>query len=71
MANETRKPKIGDQVRAIGHVGSFCVTKVDDHTRTADIELIQTGNILHNAPWMALSHAISTPHLSKPKNSFT
>jgi hypothetical protein len=40
MANEIRKPKIGDLVSAIGHAGAFCVVKVDDHTRTADIKLI-------------------------------
>ena len=65
MANETRKPKIGDLVRAIGHAGSFCVTKVDDYTRTADIKLIETGNVLHHAPWMALSYATTRSCLPK------
>ena len=65
MANEIRKPKIGDVVKAIGHAGSFCVMKVDDHTRTADIKLAQTGNILQNAPWMALSYATTKSSASK------
>ncbi len=59
MANEIRKPKIGDLVRAIGHDGAFYVMKVDDHTRTADIKVIQTGNIFNKAPWMALSYAVT------------
>jgi hypothetical protein len=65
MANEIRKPKIGDLVKAIGHQGSFHVMKVDDKTRTADIQLIQTGQIFHYAPWMALSYATARP---KPQN---
>ena len=59
MANEIRKPKIGDLVSAIGHAGAFYVMNVDDHTRTADIQLLQTGDIFNRAPWMALSHAVN------------
>jgi hypothetical protein len=57
MANEIRKPKVGDTVGAIGHHGPFHVIKVDDHTRTADLKLIKTGDVLNNAPWMALSYS--------------
>ena len=67
MANEIRKPRIGDVVSAIGQAGSFCVVKVDDHTRTADIKVILTGNIFHDAPWMALSYATRTTGLPAPQ----
>jgi hypothetical protein len=67
MANEIRKPKVGDVVGAIGHVGPFSVIKVDDHARTVDLQLIKNGSVLNNAPWMALTYARTQP--SEPKNS--
>lgn len=56
MAIEMRTPKIGDLVRALGHIDLFQVIKVDDHTRTADIKLIESGSIFQRVPWIALSH---------------
>ena len=65
MANETRKPKTGDLVSAIGHANMFHVIKVDEYTRTADIKVIETGNIFQRVPWMALSHGRNGRDMSK------
>jgi len=65
MANETRKPKTGDLVRAIGRADMFHVIKVDDYTRTVDIKIIETGSILQHVPWMALSHGRNRKDTSK------
>lgn len=65
MADETRKTKTGEIVSAIGRADMFHVIKVDDHTRTADIKVIETGSILQHVPWMALSHARNKKDTSK------
>jgi hypothetical protein len=68
MANDVRKPRVGDHVAAIGHSGTFEVTSVNDHVRTADLKLIPTGTLLNKAPWTALSYGTDERELSEAAN---
>lgn len=65
MANDVRKPRVGDHVDAIGQTGTFEVTEVNDHARTADLQLIATGALLNRVPWTALSYGTNERELKK------
>ncbi len=56
MANDIRKPRVGDHVAAIGQDGTFEVIGVSEFGRTADLELMPTGKLLTRVPWTALSY---------------
>ena len=65
MANDVRKPRVGDHVAAIGQSGIFEVTSVNDHVRTADLKLIPLGTLLNKVPWTALSYGTNERELKK------
>jgi hypothetical protein len=65
MPNDIRKPRVGDHVAAIGQSGTFEVTSVNDHVRTADLKLIPTGTLLNKVPWTALSYGTDERELSE------
>ncbi len=56
MANDIRKPMIGDHVAALGHDGTFEVTNVSEHGRFADLKLLGADILLTRVPWTALSY---------------
>ena len=56
MANDIRKPQVGDHVAAIGQDGTFQVTAVNEFGRTADLEAMAVGKLLTRVPWTALSY---------------
>ena len=56
MANDVRKPRVGDHVAAIGHSGTFEVTGINEHGRTADLKLRHSDKLLTRVPWTALSY---------------
>ena len=68
MANDIRKPRVGDHVAAIGQAGTFEVTSVNEHVRTADLALIATGALLtrylglHSAMVQMNVNYKKTPH---------
>jgi hypothetical protein len=65
MANDVRKPRVGDHVAALGQSGIFAVTSVNDHVRTADLKLIPTGTLLNKVPWTALSYGTDERELNE------
>ena len=65
MPNDVRKPRVGDHVAAIAQSGTFEVTSVNDHVRTADLKLIPTGTLLNKVPWTALSYRTDERGLSE------
>ncbi len=58
MANDIRKPRVGDHVAAIGQDGTFAVTAVNEFGRTADLEAMPSGKLLTRVPLTALSYGI-------------
>ena len=54
-----------DHVSAIGQNGTFEVTTVNDHVRTADLKLIPTGTLRNKVPWTALSYGTGERKLSE------
>jgi hypothetical protein len=67
MANDIRKPRVGDHVAAIGQSGTFEVTSVNEHVRTADLTLIATGALLYKVPWTALSYGTDEQRKGREK----
>lgn len=61
MANDIRKPHLGDQVSAIGQDGSFKVISISEQGRTVDLEAMPMGKLLTRVPWTALSYGTVEP----------